>query len=120
MTDDAKADEIAAKYSIYTSRDVSESYGEMTHNLVDTVVKAAVLTLPPAAHKALSDYNGGTEIPVVYIVRARDEEGVLDLAIQFVARRCGVCFWDELEPEKQAGHYFVVGIDYERNQGASQ
>ena len=101
------------KLAVYTSRDLAEAYGDTTHTLADTMVKAAALTLPAHARKALSDYDGGTETPVAYIVRARDEEGVMDLAVKFVARRVGVCFWDELPPEQQAGHY-SMGIAYER------
>ncbi|HWX28218.1 MAG TPA: hypothetical protein VNZ53_12380 [Steroidobacteraceae bacterium] len=106
MTDDMKL-------TVYASRDLSEAYGEMAQNLVDTVARGAFETLPADARKTLNDYDGGTETPAVYIVRARDSEGVVDLAVKFVGRRAGVCFWDELEPEEQAAPYFSMGIDYE-------
>lgn len=116
MTDDTKS-----HFAIYTSRDVYEAYGQMTSHLADIAVKGAAMALSADAHKGLSDYDGGTETPASFIVRARDEQGILDLAIRFISRRAGVCFWDELPADQLAD--FEIGIDYERNQpsvGATQ
>jgi hypothetical protein len=52
MTDDMKL-------TVYASRDLSEAYGEMAQNLVDTVARGAFETLPADARKTLNDYDGG-------------------------------------------------------------
>jgi hypothetical protein len=97
------------KLVVHTSRDFAESYAEMTSSLATTVVNGAFETLPPAARKTLDD---GAE---THLVRARDDEGVVDLAVKFAGRRAGVCFWDELPAEQQAGPYLTMGIDYASN-----